>query len=494
MKKNLLLLSIFIACGTSIFAQVPSYVPTTGLVGWWPFNGNANDESGNGNNGTVNGANLTSDRFGNGNKAYSFDGLNDFIDVPNSNSLQSPNTSITISVWFRINDWDNNFPPFGYASFISKSDINSVQYRMSASTIDFSFVINATNWKLSYSQNSVQLGTWYNLVVTSDQNGNSFFLNGSFLGVNNNQNAEPFGVSQNVEFGRDQIGGVDYFNGKLDDIGIWNRALTFCEIQDLYNAQLNSANGISAGVDQSICSGENVTLQGAGGSSYVWNNSVTNGQSFTPTNSNNYILFGTAPNGCLGTDTVSVVVLQNSTSSQSQTACNSYTWNGNTYTQSGQYSYLTVNANGCDSTATLNLTINQSSSSTQTQTSIDSYTWPVNGQTYTQSGTYSAVIPNVAGCDSTITLDLTLNFTGIDEKENSKIIISPNPASDYFMLRASEELIGESYRIIDLNGKTLKEGTLTQKEQKIEIGNLSEGMYMFKINNETEQTFRIVKN
>jgi hypothetical protein len=35
-------------------AQVPSYVPTNGLVGWWPFNGNANDESGNGNNGTVN--------------------------------------------------------------------------------------------------------------------------------------------------------------------------------------------------------------------------------------------------------------------------------------------------------------------------------------------------------------------------------------------------------------------------------------------------------
>ncbi len=52
---------------------MPTYVPTTGLVGWWPFNGNANDESGNGNNGTVNGAILTSDRFGIANKAYSFD-------------------------------------------------------------------------------------------------------------------------------------------------------------------------------------------------------------------------------------------------------------------------------------------------------------------------------------------------------------------------------------------------------------------------------------
>jgi hypothetical protein len=166
------------------------------------------------------------------------------------------------------------------------------------------------------------------------------------------------------------------FNGDIDEIGIWNRALTDCEIADLYNSQLGSLN----------------------------------------------------------------------------------------------------------------------SSSTQTQTSLDSYTWPVNGQTYTQSGTYTAVIPNAAGCDSTITLDLTLSFTGIDEQDNSTVLISPNPSSDYFMVSASEELIGESYSIIDLNGKKLKEGTLTQKEQKIEIGNLSEGMYLFKINNETEQTFRIVKN
>ena len=83
MKKNLLLITILFACGTSIFAQVPSYVPTNGLVGWWPFNGNANDESGNGNNGTVNGATLTSDRFGNVNMAYDFTQGNS-INIANS--------------------------------------------------------------------------------------------------------------------------------------------------------------------------------------------------------------------------------------------------------------------------------------------------------------------------------------------------------------------------------------------------------------------------
>jgi len=60
---------------SSLTAQIPS----NGLVAWYPFNGNANDESGNGNNGVVNGATLTADRFGNANGAYSFDGVNSFI-------------------------------------------------------------------------------------------------------------------------------------------------------------------------------------------------------------------------------------------------------------------------------------------------------------------------------------------------------------------------------------------------------------------------------
>ena len=57
-----LLVLCFVLFG-SINAQVPSYVPSNGLVGWWGFNGNANDESGNGNNGTVFGASLSTDRF-----------------------------------------------------------------------------------------------------------------------------------------------------------------------------------------------------------------------------------------------------------------------------------------------------------------------------------------------------------------------------------------------------------------------------------------------
>ena len=106
MKFKLILLTAIATFGltAATIAQVPNYVPSNGLVGWWPFNGNANDESGNGNNGTVNGATLTSDRFGNAGKAYSF--VSSYINVPNSNSLQI-NNQLSISLWVNFNSFPN---------------------------------------------------------------------------------------------------------------------------------------------------------------------------------------------------------------------------------------------------------------------------------------------------------------------------------------------------------------------------------------------------
>ena len=98
MKKHLTFtLALLTLICSSAHAQLPSYLPADGLVGWWPFNGNANDESGNGNDGVVNGATLAEDRLGNSSKAYSFDGVNDFIGMDGSN-LSS--TSFSLSGWF----------------------------------------------------------------------------------------------------------------------------------------------------------------------------------------------------------------------------------------------------------------------------------------------------------------------------------------------------------------------------------------------------------
>jgi hypothetical protein len=68
-----------------------------GLVAYYPFNGNANDESGNGNHGTVHGATLTADRFGNANSAYKFNGTDDRIVVV-SNALLNPVDQLSIAI------------------------------------------------------------------------------------------------------------------------------------------------------------------------------------------------------------------------------------------------------------------------------------------------------------------------------------------------------------------------------------------------------------
>jgi hypothetical protein len=90
-------------------------------------------------------------------------------------------------------------------------------------------------------------------------------------------------------------------------------------------------------------------------------------------------------------------------------ACGSYSYGGNTYDSSGTYLASGPNPSGCDTIITLNLTINQNTSSTDTQTACDSYTWAINSTTYSTSGTYTASLTNAAGCDSTITLDLIID-------------------------------------------------------------------------------------
>ena len=134
--------------------------------------------------------------------------------------------------------------------------------------------------------------------------------------------------------------------------------------------------------------------------SYAWN-----GQTYTQSGTYTYTTSNAL--GCDSIATLNLTINNSTTGSETITACDSLVWNGQTYNQSGTYTYLTTNAVGCDSTVTLNLTINNSSSSTTNVTACVSYQW--NGQTYTQSGVYTYTSPNAVGCDSVATLNLTIN-------------------------------------------------------------------------------------
>lgn len=244
MKIKSLFLTAVATLGLTVatMAQnVPSYVPTSGLVGWWPFNGNANDESGNGNNGTVNGATLTTDRFGNTNSSYSFDG-NDWIEIYNK-ILPKNRTSFTISFWFYTNNSNGNLQ-----SIITESSPTQNNY-------DYNYAGNFStklNWGISdYTKSGpgsgaqvnantvVKVNTWVFGCLVNDINSNTIKVYHNGILENTVSSSWYTSMNNNTQIGRG-IGGSSgipaaYMDGKIDDIGIWSRALSQQEISALFN-------------------------------------------------------------------------------------------------------------------------------------------------------------------------------------------------------------------------------------------------------------------
>ena len=143
---------------------------------------------------------------------------------------------------------------------------------------------------------------------------------------------------------------------------------------------------------------------------------------------------------CTATSDVVVTEVSASSSTDPHQECESFTWiDGNTYTESNNIATFVIpNAAGCDSTITLDLTILSPSSSTDTQEECEEFTW-IDGNTYTESNnTATFVIPNAVGCDSTITLNLTINNlttldAGVDQTvcEGTDVTLTATGASVY---------------------------------------------------------------
>ena len=139
-------------------------------------------------------------------------------------------------------------------------------------------------------------------------------------------------------------------------------------------------------------------------SSFTWN-----GSAYTATG--NYLHSYSNEYGCASVDTLHLTINQPTTGIDEQVACDTYTWiDGNVYTANNNTAtYVLTNAAGCDSTVTLNLTMNYNSSTGYTETACDSYTWELKGETYTESGTYYREYETEAACSSVDTLYLTIN-------------------------------------------------------------------------------------
>jgi uncharacterized delta-60 repeat protein len=281
-----------------------------------------------------------------------------------------------------------------------------------------------------------------------------------------------------------------------------------CSDSDQVIVTVNPLPIVNAGNDQTVCAGSTVTLLATGASNYVWNNSVNNGVTFTPNVTNTYIVTGTNTNGCSDSDQVTVTVnpLPIVNAGQDQSLClgnmvtlsgsgaNYYSWTNNvqnnipfspSITQS--YSVTGTDNNNCSASDNVLVTVNMNSTATESQTTLDNYTWPVNGQTYSQSGVYTATIPNALGCDSTITLNLSISYSGISELDEN-INIYPNPTNGNIALEVSSELVGKRYSIRDFSGRTIHDGKITSTQEQIDLQNVARGAYYLSIENSTSVT------
>ena len=216
-----------------------------GLVAYYPFNGNANDESGNGNDGIVNGATLSTDRFGRCNQAYSFNGINNSIEVNNSSSLQLTN-AFTFTFWTYINQWYNN----EWGTFISKSSwVNSPKYLIATHRTDgWNLPINYTNNVATPYMTPLEAYKWKFVTWIWDGNNSYLYVDNQKYVLNN------YSGTQDIDNGTLTIGtvkhpipgAITWLNGKMDDIRIYNRTLTDSEIQQLYLEDNNLNNGLVA--------------------------------------------------------------------------------------------------------------------------------------------------------------------------------------------------------------------------------------------------------
>lgn len=246
--------SMFISCNSdddNNGGNNNNQIPTNGLVAWYPFNGNANDLSGNNLHGNVIGASLSTDRNSASSKAYDFttenaifSEQNEEIFIPYSSLMNVSN--ITVSTWIypRSYYWSGN------SGDRTTTIINRFQNGYSTP--------NGQSWGLTFNENSVtgfivgangtggseaisdealELNQWHHLVMTYNGSQIKLYVNGVLKSTTNYNGLMNTSGTSGISIGEsNQANGYWYHtNGKIDNVGIWNRELSISEINNLFN-------------------------------------------------------------------------------------------------------------------------------------------------------------------------------------------------------------------------------------------------------------------
>lgn len=238
MKKQVTIVLIFFA---SVFC---AQVPVTGLVGAWPFSGNANDVSGTGNHGTiVGGAVLVADRCGNPNSAYSFNGTNSGILCLFAGPTGT--VSRSISFWAKTSNTVINSPrsAFDYGTAFGQGDSYQIVWNYCGPGVG----LDVSNQALIRGNNCLLNNAWHHIVAVYNSSVSNVYSNVLYYidgvvqpviscNVSGVTATISTGATFPVTLGKNATSASRYFNGVLDDFYLYNRPLTAAEVLQLFNA------------------------------------------------------------------------------------------------------------------------------------------------------------------------------------------------------------------------------------------------------------------
>jgi len=239
MKKNVSLLFVLLFFVVTTYSQVNL---SNNLLASFPFSGNAADASGNGNTTIVHGATLTTDRFNNIDKAYLFDGTDDFIEINYQYGNRSEN-QYSVAMWVLADPVQVD-----YAKLLS------VPYNLTGWNDPFHYLslqfYNNDNFAIWYSYSygtfvgPLTSQTWHFLAMTYNGSEFKLYVDGEIENSTPTALAQMFFPADNkISIGSRSVipaHNGEYFHGKIDDIRLYNRTLNSAEIQTLYYLNQNS--------------------------------------------------------------------------------------------------------------------------------------------------------------------------------------------------------------------------------------------------------------
>ena len=433
-----------------------------------------------------------------------FDGIDDYVDA--GTGINLTNSSFSIEFWAKKKNMlttnDNHIIGLGEttatnnALHIGFRNTNQFTFAFFGNDLDASSTLADTNW--------------HHWAVTFDAVSKARTIYRDGVQVANDVASSNFIGTGNLKIGRAYFANNNNFNGNLDEVRVWNGAKTVSEI----NATMNTClSGTETGL-LAYYQFEN----GAGSSTLT--DISPNGNNGTLTNMNPATDWGTGSSVCSTcniemTQTITINVGQHSTSSITETACNSYTSpSGNfTWVTSGVFSDTIPNVSGCDSVITVNLTINTVDNTTTLN--VNTVTANQTGATYqwldcnnanaviigaiaqsftpTVTGNY-AVEVTMNGCSDTSAC-VNVIITSINELALAGIKIYPNPVNDNIFIELANLAQATKITIVSIDGKEVySNATINSNKLAIDAAAWSKGVYFITITSDkNSNTMKLIK-